>query len=582
MNLRKKLIIIFLIISAIPILLIGQMAFYKARNFLKNSTLKGLHAMAEFKEGEVFLYFEKLKARTEDFASDGFIRDSLEEINKSNLDKKNFFRDKLNQHLKNNKQPLDKDLLFIDVLDLKGKIVASSIPERVGIDKTRKQYFVVGKKRIYVTEAHKEDVEPFKNKVKEVEVSTPIWSREGGFKVIGVLVNHFDVSVLNQIFTGDLILSLGAKTQLRGLGATGETYLVDQRKLMITDSLFIEDAPFNQRVDTYPVRKCLKENQEVVGIWDDYRGVKVAGASMCIAIDGFNVVLLSEQDEVEALLPVYNLRALSIRFVGGMLICVIIVALFFSKLISDPIQHLTKMTEAVSRGNFEEKFTVTHRKDEIGILVKSFNRMRDVLKESRLNIERTNNELKKSLQKAEEAEEQFRKLLESTPDAVVAVNQKREIVLINYQTEQLFGYSREELIGQKVEMLMPECFGDKNAKHVTEYFTDSRSRSMGAGQVLYGMRKNGVEFAAEISLNPLVVNKEIVVLSAIRDITERKKTEEILKEKTERLQRFQNISVGRELEMIRLKKEINDLLVQSGQPKKYKSFELKSVKIMNK
>jgi len=124
-----------------------------------------------------------------------------------------------------------------------------------------------------------------------------------------------------------------------------------------------------------------------------------------------------------------------------------------------------------------------------------------------------------------QAEQKFRDLLESAPDAMVIVEPNGTITLINSQTEKLFGYSRDELIGQPVEVLVPEQFRDKHFLHVIGYFREPHTRSMGTGLELYGLRKSGEEFSIEVSLSPLQTSEGTLVTSAIRDITERKRAQ---------------------------------------------------------
>lgn len=123
------------------------------------------------------------------------------------------------------------------------------------------------------------------------------------------------------------------------------------------------------------------------------------------------------------------------------------------------------------------------------------------------------------------AEERFRLAVESAPNAMVMINGEGKIVLVNIQTERLFGYSRDELLGGSVEMLVPDRFRGEHPRYRNDFFAKPVARAMGIGRDLYGRRKDGSEFPVEIGLNPIDTGSETLVLSAIVDITGRKEAE---------------------------------------------------------
>jgi len=128
-------------------------------------------------------------------------------------------------------------------------------------------------------------------------------------------------------------------------------------------------------------------------------------------------------------------------------------------------------------------------------------------------------------------------ILEAIPDAVAAVTQQGVIVQINSQTEAMFGYTRGELIGQRVEMLVPERHRSNHHQHREDFHSKPKIRRMGSGLDLYGRRRDGSEFPVEISLSPIATGNGAIVLSVIRDISDHKRIENELRHASEELER---------------------------------------------
>jgi PAS domain S-box-containing protein len=122
-------------------------------------------------------------------------------------------------------------------------------------------------------------------------------------------------------------------------------------------------------------------------------------------------------------------------------------------------------------------------------------------------------------------DDRYRQLLDTAPDAMVVADARGRIEFVNLQTEKVFGYSRAELVGQPIEILIPERFRSAHVGHRTRFVAGATFRPMGSGLQLYGRRKDGTEIAIEVSLSPLTTADGTVVSAAIRDITERRRIE---------------------------------------------------------
>ncbi|HEY3369226.1 MAG TPA: PAS domain S-box protein [Prolixibacteraceae bacterium] len=153
---------------------------------------------------------------------------------------------------------------------------------------------------------------------------------------------------------------------------------------------------------------------------------------------------------------------------------------------------------------------------------------------------RTSRDFEEELRQHKKSESKFMGLLESAPDAMVITSHEGKILMVNAQTENFFGYQRDELIGKRVEILVPERVHHQHILHRQGYVDHPKVRGMGIGMNLFGRRKDGSEFPVEISLSPMKIMEEdvMMVISAIRDITKQKETEKEIIQLNENLEQL--------------------------------------------
>ena len=217
------------------------------------------------------------------------------------------------------------------------------------------------------------EFEPFQDTKKMIVIS-PIFAKDSkiGDEAIGVVISRMRTAAMD-----DILLNRS------GLGESGEIYIVNRDFLMLSESRFIENTIFKQKVDTLPVQTCFTEGIDYEGLYPDYRGTSIYGSSYCASDLGF--VLLAEIDEAETIQPILTLQGRI--FETGLLIItgMAIIAFIISRTFSKPLIKLKNAANTIASGNFEVRTKITTR-DEIGELSQAFDSMAQKLQESIIEI----------------------------------------------------------------------------------------------------------------------------------------------------------------------------------------------------
>ena len=485
--------------------------YLHAKNTLQQYILEKLRAVAQSKKMHILCFVETKKIRTADFSTDGFIRTKLDQCVR-NEKYNQYAAIQLNKYLSTYKLPLSNNLKAIVIVDVNGKVISSTSEHLYGRDMSDNEVFIQGKSRsygeIYTGQPHDN---PYLN-INCICVSAPVLSRRSS-NLLGVIINMYSLTNLNEITRRNV-----------GIGETGEIYLVNRNKKMITESKFIENASLKQVVDTEPVRRIFEHSEEMVGIYKDYRGVKVVGVSLEIPEYGW--IMLAEIDYAEAFAPLKTLGivALLLGIVGSMVVTG--GGILFSVSTSRPIKELTYATKRFAAGDRDYRIGIA-RSDEIGGLAGSFNAMAEELSWEIKEHKRAEEELRKlnesleqrvaerthSLTRAKEAlegeiaerrrvEEELRKFynaVEQSPCTVIITDIKGNIEYVNPKFYYLTGYSKEEVIGKNPRIMKSGLTPPEVYKRMWDAITAGKEWK---GE-LYNRKKDGVLYWENTSIMPM-------------------------------------------------------------------------------
>ncbi|MBI5375393.1 MAG: PAS domain S-box protein [Candidatus Schekmanbacteria bacterium] len=423
--LHKAILAVLVII--IPIIVIYFITYYTNKKYIKNQILDNVSMLAEAYETQVYQFMQRVKSRVERFSDDNSIIAEFDKISNGKPADSAI----LNKYLSKNDIDAERTIKAIDFISLDGRIVASSDSADIGKDVTEKSFFnkiKTGSNSVCTYE---------KSNRYELIAAVPVINKTNG-RQVGVIANRIDLNVLNSLLSGALSKDLGAITSEKRMKSM-EVYIVNNDKLMLTDSIFVKDAILKQRVDTIPVEQALKFGKEFTGFYKDYRGVEVAGSAMLLP--SMKWVLLVEIDAEEILKPVLALRHAAI--VSGSIVSGLVIALLFIfyRFMVVPLKRISMAAESLTQGNYDVTIPVK-TSDEIGELSSSFNKM--------------TSEINKRTTLLTESEVRLNAIIDNTTAAIYMKDINGKYLLANRKIEKLYKHSKEEIIGKSDYDFFPE------------------------------------------------------------------------------------------------------------------------------
>lgn len=403
----------------------------------------------------------------------------------------------------------------VDVLDLKGEVVASTNIDQIGAELASSDFFSRGKKEIYIGGLYS------KAGVVLIDIAVPLLDPESSAKRI--------IGVMRVVMLTEGIYNVLA--DYSNLGNTGELVL---GKLEGQDIIFLNslrnkaDSAFNFKVPlssslAEPMRRALnKVNGVMSGL--DYRGVSVLAAYKYIPIGGWGLVI--KVDLKEAFVPVRDLFKYS-----GLVTCVVILIsilaiFFFAGYITRPIKKLHEGIERISKGDFD--FPVSFQSsDEIGQLSRAFGEMADNLKKITVSRDELNKEITER-EKAQEAisvsEKKYRQLFDESNDAIIIADpQTKMFIDCNKKAQEMSGYSKQELLSMRADQFHPE-------DRVNETMEGFKKQAAGMSVVIESeiLTKDKKRVAVSINAAAMEIDGKPYIMGVFRDISEHTRMEGIL------------------------------------------------------
>ncbi|MGR3176038.1 MAG: PAS domain S-box protein [Candidatus Scalindua sp.] len=450
--------------------------YYYIRKTIEQNIFNQMELAADELREHVKIFLKAKKDRIVDFSTDGFIKNCTEKI-VYGIDT-SLATSRLNRHLIHNKKPVDeKNILEVFITDMDSKVISSTESSHVGQDASGDICFSNGK-RISISDLHYSP-EYGQN---TFEVAGLLTAKEVK-RPIGIIVIRYRGDGLAGVTRSGISNGLEKGRHLEGMGETGEVYIVNSEKLMITESRFIEGAVLKQVVDTEGVRAGFGNGRGMIGVYPDYRGIQILGVSRYI--EDMDWVVLAEKDVSEAFIPLLRIRNLAIVIGSTGIIIVVAIAIFVSAEIARPIKRLIAGTERIADGDLMHPIITGKRNDEVGVLGESFNMMMNKL---RISNEKNARLL---LEIEERGKDEWHKTFDVITDIITIHDKDYRIVRANKAFFEKFNIRAEDLSDKKCYEIFhgtsepwPTCPLTKTAESLKPEYVEVDDPGMGGAFIV--------------------------------------------------------------------------------------------------
>lgn len=503
MKLRTKVAIFFGSFLFVITLGIFLYTHYVVGAIIKKQTTSNFSIIADQGESTYFVFKEIMKTRSLDWSSDITIQNTAKAI----LDAREGtalrarFANEFSTYLNEKKMPYDKTVFLVDLIERNGFIVASTKPERIGKNETA-EVTTLGKNTHNFDEAFDSSfgqvfvsgvvLEERESSIPFIHSTVRLFSKnknEDFVPLDAVLVIHFsNMSQIAEALGAMGGNQMGRQTQNLLLKSykTSDIYLVNSDRTMVTPSRYVSDVAQRQKVDTFPVRECLNNGREVNGEYDNYRGERVFGSSMCFQKDAEVIIVEVKKDEVFA--AATNLsRGAAVGAVVVFILGLFVTSLFVRK----PLGRVSAVVASLARamkGDFSVRAPVSG-KDETAELAQAFNVMIETVQTSQEKLKEANDKIQKEATELErdveehERQEKFldesrraqvnlledawqakekleveknrlQTILSSIGDGLLIIDGAYRVVLVNPAVATMFEVARQELVGKDLRTVL--------------------------------------------------------------------------------------------------------------------------------